>query len=220
MSAYIYTYLATNTHDFIISGFSDFHIPWISIFPEIWKFILKSENNFVSTKQKAKKLCIFYFVFQINFISGRFCNFSLPHHLGISPHLKKKTKHFISLLIQGFLYCYIFGWYFASDVLLVCRKEGTMFLFSPLLFILSYILIFQEEFYLTQHFGFLGPCWDTVAMSLSQMTDKLLEIQQLIHALMQTQSVLVCQVMSFFGQDQFFHHCYMLPSACSEIYVM
>ena len=44
----------------------------------------------------------------------------------------------------------------------------------------------MSELYLTWHFCFLGLCWDTVAMSVSLPSVKLLKIQHLGHCLFQT----------------------------------
>ena len=52
--------------------------------------------------------------------------------------------------------------------------------------------------YVSWHFSFEGLCWDTVEMSVFLPSDKLIELQQLAHALLLRQTVMVCQVMFFF----------------------
>ena len=60
----------------------------------------------------------------------------------------------------------------------------------------------KSELYLTQYLCFFfRTVLDIVDMSLSVPSDKFLEIQPLAHAVLQTQQVTVCPVMSFLVQD-------------------
>ena len=78
------------------------------------------------------------------------------------------------------------------------------------MFFLCYLLVCFElcinfsksDLHVTQHF-FSGMCWDTVRMCVSMPSDKLNEIQQLAHSLLQTQPVTVCWVMSFWAKPIF-----------------
>ena len=56
------------------------------------------------------------------------------------------------------------------------------------------INVSKSGLHLTLH---LGLCWDTVDMSVSLLSDKLLEIQSMAHTLLQSQPVKVHQVTSF-----------------------
>ena len=49
----------------------------------------------------------------------------------------------------------------------------------------------------------LGLCWDTVDMSISLPSDKLLEIQHLSPFLLLRHPVIACQIMSFLGKTTF-----------------
>ena len=73
-----------------------------------------------------------------------------------------------------------------------------MIFLCPLLVHLGiHINISKSELGLTQHFCFLGLCWDTMNMPVPLLSENLLEIQQLAHSLLQIQPVSVHQVMSF-----------------------
>ena len=98
---------------------------------------------------------------------------------------------------------YIFGSYFGHDLLQACRPEGTIFLGSLLVCLGPTINFSKCELHPTQHFSFLGLFWYTVDVSVSLGSDKLLEIQQLAHSLLQTQPVTVCHVMSFWARTIF-----------------
>ena len=51
-----------------------------------------------------------------------------------------------------------------------------------------------------QQLSFWGLCWNTIDMFISLPSDKLIETQQLAHALLQRQPVTVHQVMSLLGK--------------------
>ena len=56
---------------------------------------------------------------------------------------------------------------------------------------------FFQVRHLPQAFCFYGLCWDTLNMPVSLPPDKLADIQHLALSSLQTQYVMVCQVMSF-----------------------
>ena len=82
-------------------------------------------------------------------------------------------------------------------------KRACSFLCSLLVRLGLHINFSKSNLCLTQTFGFLGLCWDTVHMSVSSLTDKLADIQQLAHSLLQSPHVTVCRVMSFLGKANF-----------------
>ena len=97
---------------------------------------------------------------------------------------------------------------YLDDILVLIHSKWAgnrahAFLYS-LLFCLGLVInFFKSDLCLTQTFCFLGLCWDTVNMSVSLPPDKLADIQQLAHSLLQTQTVTVHWVMSFLGKTIF-----------------
>ena len=85
----------------------------------------------------------------------------------------------------------------------MCRQEHTILSCLLLVCLGLHVIFSKSELHLTECFCFLGSCWDMVGMCLSLKSDRLDEIQQLVHSLLQTQSVTVGQVMSFPELGQF-----------------
>ena len=82
-------------------------------------------------------------------------------------------------------------------------QEGTV-LFLLLVCLGLHINFSKSDFCLNHHFRFLGLCLDMLGMCVFMPSDKLDEIWQLAHSLLQTQPVTVCEVMSFLGKAIFY----------------
>ena len=79
-------------------------------------------------------------------------------------------------------------------------KRAHSFLCSLLVQLKLHINFSNSNLCLTQTFCFLQLCWDTACMSVSLPPDKLADIQQLAHSLLQNQHVTVHRVMYFSGK--------------------
>ena len=94
-------------------------------------------------------------------------------------------------------------------------KRAQTFLCSLLVHLGLHVNISKSDLWLMQQLSFLGLCWNAVGMSVSLPSDKLWDIEQLAQALLQSQPVMVWQVMSFLGKTalhanghaQFFQFC-------------
>ena len=80
------------------------------------------------------------------------------------------------------------------------------------------------DLYLTQQFSFLSQCWNTVDMSVFLPSDKLNEIQQMAHSLLQNQSVTVHDIMFILGKNTFFasghtQHCQLCYVIQSDMFI-
>ena len=117
---------------------------------------------------------------------------------GVSPHSLNPCPS-----CQGFSCCYLVGWYMIlTDSKHVSKRAWTL-LCSLLVCLGLHINISKMELCLMQQFSFYGPCFDTLDIYVSLLFDKLFEIKQLAHALLQRQAVTVCQAMSFLGKTIF-----------------
>ena len=92
-------------------------------------------------------------------------------------------------------------------LVLICSKHAgkraLTFLCSVLVWIRLHINFSKAVLGLTQCFSLSGLCWDTGDMSISLPSDKLLEIQHLVHSLLQKQPVTVHWIISFLGKTNF-----------------
>ena len=84
----------------------------------------------------------------------------------------------------------------------VCWQESSNFLYSLLVHLGLHIKFFRKS--ISHHrFLLLGLCLNKVDMSVSLWSNKLTEIQQLAHALLQRWPVTIHQVMLFLGKTTF-----------------
>ena len=118
-----------------------------------------------------------------------------------------------------------------DDILvLICSKyadrRAQSFICFLLVFLGLHIIFSKSEHCHTQQFCFLGLYWSTVNMSVALFSDKVLEIWNLVTSLLQTQSVTVHQVMSFWGKTyicfkgyiQLFCLCHVIQSHMLNVY--
>ena len=97
--------------------------------------------------------------------------------------------------------------------------------FYALLFLLG-LHINLSELHITPQFSFLVLCWDTVDMSMSLTSDKLLETWQMAHCLLQRQPFTVHQAMSSLdkttfcanGHVQICQFCHVIQSDMLNVY--
>ena len=135
---------------------------------------------------------------KINLINGRFC-----HWTGQSPqgfhHILNQYFYFADA--RGFiLYIWVIFWFWF--ILSLWARVGISC--SLLVCLGLHIFFFTFELCRIECFCYLWLFSDTVDMSVFLPYDKLFEVQCLAHALLQTQPITVCQIMSFGGQGQFF----------------
>ena len=79
------------------------------------------------------------------------------------------------------------------------KQEGMNF-FVLIGFLGLCMTISRPELHLPEHFNFLGLFWNRVNMSVSLLSNKVLDIQQLAYSFLQTQPITVCQCTSFLGK--------------------
>ena len=136
---------------------------------------------------------------KINLTKGRFC------HLGWAQILVF-LYHLIKLIL--FL-CWCNGFHIAiylDDILVlihskIAGKRAPSFLYCLLVCLGLHTNLSKSEIHLTCCFCLLGLLWDTVYMSVSILTDRLLEVQQLTLCFRHSQ-IKVHQVV-FFGKANF-----------------
>ena len=99
--------------------------------------------------------------------------------LGLSLHLLNPYCSFSNARIFVLLFIQMIFWSSLTQHMLA-RSQS--FLCSLLLCLGLHINFSKSELHLTQQTSFLYLCWDSVTMSLSLQSEKLIEIQQLPHS--------------------------------------
>ena len=97
---------------------------------------------------------------------------------------------------------------YLDDILILTGSKhagmrAQTFLYSHLVCHGLHVNLSKADLCLMQQFCFFGWCWNTVEISVSLLSDKLHDIQQLAQVLLWSQPVTVQQVMSFLDKMAF-----------------